>query len=288
MKNLFLFSLILLILPLSLKAQEVRLLTWNTFLIPPPWNITKQKVRTEIMLKELPKLKHDVMFFQEAFYDGPRKKLIRALKQTHPFSIVPKKGKKIYHIQDSGLFAVSKFPMMLKEVVIFKDCAKADCLSSKSAMLVEVTFPSKKKVQFINTHMQAWNEPKIYAIRRQQLSDIKNMMARHFHPEIPQILVGDLNIDGNLAWEYQESLNFMEMHSGQLVGELSSTNGFSTEGCYKKPGDVGPGEWLDHFWITATASASIHSRSVLPIRGELEGKDCPLSDHYALEAVLSL
>ena len=280
--------LLCLIIPFNLAAQEVKLLTWNTFLIPPPWNITKQKIRTQIMLKQLPKLEHEIIFFQEAFYDGPRKKIIRAMKNTHPYSAVPKKGKKIYQIQDSGLFAVSKYPMVLKDVVIFQNCAKVDCLSSKSAMLVEVTFPSQRKVQFINTHLQAWNETKIYAIRRKQLTDIKNMMNRHYHPEIPQILVGDLNSDGNLAWEYNESLMYLNMNSGNLMGELGSTNGYSTEGCFKKPGEDGPGEWLDHFWINATASASIHSRKVLPIEGNLKGKWCPLSDHYALEAVLSL
>ncbi len=279
---------IFLLIPFNLAAQEVKLLTWNTFLIPPPWNITKQKMRTQIMLKQLPKLEHEVIFFQEAFYDGPRKKIIHAMKKTHPFTAVPTKGKKIYHIQDSGLFAVSKYPMVLKDVVIFKDCAKADCLSSKSAMLVEVTLPSQKKVQFINTHLQAWNETKIYTIRRKQLADIKAMMARHYQTEIPQILVGDLNIDGNLAWEYHDSLSFMNMTSGNLIGDLNSTNGYSTEGCYKKPGEDGPGEWLDHVWINATTSAMIHSRKVLPIEGELQGKFCPLSDHYALEAVLSL
>ncbi|MBA2403915.1 MAG: hypothetical protein H0V66_04020, partial [Bdellovibrionales bacterium] len=100
--------LLLCLLPLSVFAQEFKVLTWNTFLIPPPWNMSKQNERAEIMKDLLPEMGHDVMFFQEAFYDRERNKLIKSLKKTHPHVAVPKKGKKLKHIQDSGLFVVSK------------------------------------------------------------------------------------------------------------------------------------------------------------------------------------
>jgi hypothetical protein len=76
--------LIFLLLPLSVFAQELKVLTWNTYLIPPPWNMTKQGDRAEIMKEVLPTLNHDVMFFQETFMDKKRNELIKALKKTHP------------------------------------------------------------------------------------------------------------------------------------------------------------------------------------------------------------
>lgn len=280
--------LLLLLIPLSAFAQEFKVLTWNTFLIPPPWNMSKQNERTNVMKELLPTLAHDVMFFQEAFYNKERRKLIKALKKTHPYSVVPKAGKKLKQIQDSGLFMVSKYPMTVVDQVIFDNCAKADCMSSKTAIMVEITLPSGKKAQMINTHLQAWNEPKTIAIRKKQLEEIKAMMAKHQKPGIPQILIGDINVDGKVEPEYSASLELMEMTSTPLEGPLTGTNGFSTEGCYKKPGgDVE--EWLDHVWLKANGSETkVTGKKVVPMMGELECGLCPLSDHRAVEAVITL
>lgn len=283
-------AFLLFVLSFSAFAQEIKVLTWNTFLIPPPWNMTKQSERADVMNSILPSLGHDIMFFQEAFYDKQRNKLIKGLAKTHPYSAVPKKGRKLKQIQDSGLFVVSKFPMTVLDQVIFKNCAKADCMSSKSAILVEVTLPSGKQAQMINTHLQAWDEPKTVEIRKKQFEQIKEMMKKHQKPGVPQILIGDLNVDGKegAGTEYPLSLELMEMTSSPLEGPLAGTNGFSTEGCFKKPGGDKE-EWLDHFWLKTNGSeATITSKKVLPIVGQLECGECPLSDHRAVEAVLKL
>lgn len=280
--------ILLLLLPLSVFAAEIKVLTWNTFLIPVPWNFTKQNPRAKIMKKVLPTLSHDVMFFQEAFHDKHRKNLIKVLKATHPYSAVPSKGRKIHHIQDSGLFIVSKIPMKVLDQVIFDECAKADCMSSKSAIMVELTLASGEKIHMINTHLQAWDEKKTVEIRKQQFDQIKTMMNKHFIPGVPQVLVGDLNVDGKGNIEYPAALAQMDMTSTPLEGELTSTNGFSTEGCFKKPGE-NKAEWLDHFWVKANGSViAVESKKVLPMMGVLNGTDCPLSDHNAVEAVIKL
>lgn len=281
--------LILLMLPLSVFAQELKVLTWNTFLIPPPWNMTKQGDRADIMKEVLPALGHDVMFFQETFMDKKRKELIKALEKTHPYSAVPKKGKKLKQIQDSGLFVASKYPMEVLDQVVFKNCAKADCISSKSAIMVEITLPNGKKAQMINTHLQAWDEIKTVAIRKKQLEQIKEMMAKHAKPGVPQILVGDLNIDGKGEGpEYKAALEQMDMTSEPLTGDIKGSNGFPTDGCFKKPGD-NKEEWLDHMWLKKNGSeATISSKRVVPMRAELNDCECPLSDHHAVEAIIKL
>lgn len=278
----------LVFLPITGFTQEFKVLTWNTFLIPPPWNSTKQVERANAMKHLLPAMGHDVMFFQEAFYDKLRNKLIKELSKNYPYVAVPRKGRKLKHIQDSGLFVVSKLPMQVLDQVIFKNCAKADCLSSKSAILVEITLPSEKKVQFINTHLQAWNEPKTISIRKKQLIQIKTMMAKHLKHAVPQILVGDLNVDGKTEAEYASSLELMGMTSTPLEGTILGTNGFSTKGCYKKPGEDNE-EWLDHLWLKANSSeVAITSKKVVLMMGELNSVQCPLSDHSAVEAVIKL
>lgn len=278
--------LFLILLPVSAWSQEIKVMTWNTYLIPPPWNNTKQADRTEVMAEKLPSMEHDVMFFQEAFYDKKRNDLIKATKVSHPYSAIPKKGKKIKQIQDSGLFVVSKHPMEIVDQVIFKDCDNADCLSSKTALMVEVTLPGGKKVQMINTHMQASEQPKSIAIRKKQFEEIKAMMAKHQKPGVAQILLGDLNVNGNDGNEYGESLKLMEMDSTPLDGDVKGTNGFDTGECFKKTGD-GKEEWLDHIWVKNNKSdVKVKSKRVLKMMGNLNDCDCPLSDHHAVEAVI--
>jgi endonuclease/exonuclease/phosphatase family metal-dependent hydrolase len=284
--KLFIFMLLL---PLSVMAQELKVLTWNTFLIPPPWNTTKQKERAALMAVKLPTMGHDIMFFQETFFDKKRRLIIKGLEKTHPFIAIPRKGRKLKQIQDSGLFIASKYPMEVLDQVIFKDCAKSDCFASKSAIMVEITFANEKKIQMINTHLQAWNEPETFAVRKKQLRQIKEMMAVHLRPGIPQILVGDLNIDGKVEPEYSASVSMMQMTSAPLEGPINATNGFSTEGCFKNPGGTKEGEWLDHLWLNANGTETqIHSKTVVPIYGQLRSGKCPLSDHYAVEAFIKL
>jgi endonuclease/exonuclease/phosphatase family metal-dependent hydrolase len=273
MKFLFLVCL----LPLTSVAQDLKVMTWNTFLIPPPWNSTKQTERVEAMEELLPNMDQDVIFFQEAFYNSKRNKLIESLKKTHLYSVVPKSGKKLKHIQDSGLFMASKYAMKILGQVIFKNCARADCMSSKSAILVEIEMPSGKKVQLMNTHLQAWDTPKIVAIRRKQLQQIKHILATHLRPGIPQVLIGDLNIDGKVEPEYSSSLKLLEMTSTPLEGSLMASSGFSTKGCFKKPG-MNKEEWLDHMWLkTNGTQTKITSKKVVTMVGELASGLCPLS-----------
>ena len=280
---------LLLLIPLSAMAQEIKVLTWNTFLIPPPLNTTRQKERVDRMIEKLPEMSHDMMFFQETFFDKKRKLMIQALEKTHPYVAVPIKGKKIRQIQDSGLFIASKLPIEVLGQVIFKDCAHSDCMASKSAILIEVSLSKDKKVQMVNTHLQAWNDSKAVLVRQKQLQQIKELMVAHEKPGIPQILVGDLNIDGNITKEYPAALSLMNMSSTSLEGTLQATNGFSTDGCFKNPGGNLNGEWLDHMWINPMgSSAQIQFKRVLPIKGIIRAKECPLSDHYAVEAMIKL
>ena len=278
----------LILFPTALMAQELKVLTWNTFLIPPPINVTKQKLRTSQMVEKLPTMEHEVIFFQETFYKKLRKKIVAALTNTHPHIAIPKKGKKIYHLLDSGLMVASKHPMEVLDQVIFDKCTVTDCASSKSAILVEITLPVGKKVQLVNTHLQAWDKPEAIEVRKSQLQQIKDMLKAHSRPGIPQLLVGDLNIDGKITTEFNDALALMEMTAAPLEGDITGTNGFETRPCFKKPGENHE-EWLDHFWLNANGTETqIMAQKVVPMIGQLKDKVCPLSDHHAVEAIIKL
>ncbi|MFA6238050.1 MAG: sphingomyelin phosphodiesterase [Bacteriovorax sp.] len=282
------YILLCLALPLSIEAQakDISVLTWNTFLVPPPFNSTRQVERVDRMAQKLRALDRDIIFFQEAFIETKRDLIIKELKPWYPYIAVPKKGGGLFQFLGAGLFIVSKFPMKVLDQVVFEDCSGTDCFASKSAIIVEITLSKNKKIQMIDTHLQGWDNVNI---RKKQLIQIKYLMKSNAKPGIAQVLIGDLNIDGNTKSEFADSLVLMNMTSSPLVGRLGSTNGFSTVGCFETPGGQNKGEWLDHIWLNSNGSETeIHSKNIVPIIGRLGPSVCPLSDHYAVEAFIKL
>lgn len=266
--------------------SELKVLTWNIFMIPKPVNWTYQQERAKVIAKKMAGSELDVMFFQEAFSTASKKKILKGLKSSHPYSAEPC-GRKFGSIQSSGLLVLSKYPMRVLDEVVFKDCSGSDCLARKSAILVEVTHPSGKKAQFVNTHLQAWNHEKAMKVRRSQFTQIRELMQRHKQETIPQFLVGDLNVDGLKEEEFQASLKLLNMEATPLSGEERATNGFKVD-CYKVPGSETEGEWLDHLWAQKNQSAIVKSSKVQKMSGNLRVGDCPLSDHHAVESVIEL
>lgn len=271
------------------QSKDISILTWNTFLVPPPFNSSRQEERAELMAQKLRTLNHDVIFFQEAFIDTKRDLIIKGLAASYPYVAVPKNGEGLFQFVGPGLFIVSKYPMKILDQVVFDECSGSDCFAAKSAIIVEITLAKDSKahkIQMINTHLQGWDKTDV---RKKQLLQIKEMMKAHAQLGVAQVLVGDLNIDGNTESEYADSLLLMNMTSSPLVGRLDSSNGFSTVGCFETPGGISAGEWLDHMWLNSNGSETkIHSKKVVPIIGRLGTAECPLSDHYAVEAFIEV
>ncbi|MBC7538792.1 MAG: sphingomyelin phosphodiesterase [Bacteriovorax sp.] len=283
MKILFLLFLTLSI-SIESQATDLSVITWNTFLVPHPYNSTRQEERADLMAQKLRALDRDVIFFQEAFIDSKRELIIKELAPTYPYVAVPKKGTELIQLVGSGIFIVSKYPMKILDQVVFENCSGSDCFASKSAIIVELTLANNEKIQMIDTHLQGWDNPKV---RTKQLIQIKEMMKAHAKFGIAQVLVGDLNIDSNIKSEYADALAMMDMTSSPLEGGLGFSNGFSTVGCFETPGGINKGELIDHVWLNPNGSETeVHSKKVVPILGHLGKSECPLSDHYALEALI--
>jgi endonuclease/exonuclease/phosphatase family metal-dependent hydrolase len=286
MKFLILF---IFLIPFTAISEEIKVLTWNVFMIPKPINFTKQKLRTTLIAEKLEKTPHDIIFLQEAFRTRFQKEISLRLRGTHPFQTNLKKGKNLFHVLNSGLFIASKYPFRILGKKYFQSCVHSDCFASKGVILIEVTLPSGKIIQMATTHMQAWGDEEAIKTRRDQIYTIHDLLNEKFVTGIPQILLGDLNIDGNISNEYEKSLQILKMESTPLFGDIKSTNGFKIE-CYKTPGGDSKAEWLDHIWTRNNNSTlKITNKTAIPMNGAvISGKSCPLSDHHAVEANLHL
>lgn len=283
------FLVLLLLVPMMSFAEDIKLLTWNVFMLPKPINFSKQKERTPLIGKALLNSNYDIILLQEAFIGRFRKDVGRLLKDKYPYQDHLTRSRRLFHFINSGLFILSRHPFEVLGWHYFNDCAHSDCLSSKGVLLVEVTTPSGKKVQIAMSHMQAWDGKRALEVRRNQIDEIKTLLDTYARPNVPQLLAGDLNIDGKTVTEYPLALSTLQMTSTSLEGPLNATNGFKVE-CYKTPGEASDGQWLDHFWLrTQGTESEVLYKKVRPFTAIMKGnKECSLSDHYGVEAILKL
>ena len=282
------FIFIFFMMPTMLFAQDLKIVSWNVYMLPKPIKFSLQPDRTKLIGDIFEKSDYDFIFFQEAFSSKFRSTVGKRIKNKYPHQYVLPRSRRITHVMNSGVYVASKKPFEILGHYYYTKCASADCFAAKGVLLIEQKTESGKKVQFAITHMQAGKNENKVNIRRSQIKEIKALLDKHARPGVPQFLVGDLNIDAHLPIEYPESIKTLEMSNTPLVGTMNSTNGFKVS-CYNVPGEENAGEWLDHVWLRENRSeAHVTTKKVIPYYGKINGKDCPLSDHYAVEALIHL
>lgn len=299
-----LLALVVGIVAFESQASELRILTWNVFMLPSPIKSSKQKMRTESIVQELVARQdqYDVMVFQEVFSGRFRKQLTNALAAAHPHSYHMGKGSRILHPFGPGLLLLSKYPFEIKDKVYYKQCSGADCLAAKGAFLAEVSLPAQKHVQIIVTHLQAGQKPKKRKIRATQVEQLRAFMQENKRAHVPQILAGDLNINGLNTEEFPEVINHLAMSAPfdtvapEAVAEVSfferllrfaSSRATETE-CFGKPRRDTEARH-DHIWIgDEDQQTEVKSIGVTPIRAMINGAACDLSDHLPLSLHLAL
>lgn len=263
-------------------ASEVKLLSWNVFMLPKPIWFSMQPERTIAIAQELKKLDHELIFLQEAFIDEFREHLYKELKTQYPYEYYLDGSGFLYPILGSGTYVLSKYPFKLLDKLRFRDCNREDCFAAKGAMLIEADLP-QGRVQFINTHMQA--KSTLSETRLKQLGEIKLMMEKHLKPGIPQVLVGDLNL--NFAEpEFLQGIAITQMDYVKISGPILTTNRLQNK-CYKTPAKGGVHHWIDHAWVRGI-KAEEATMQVLPILSRLGEHECFLSDHHAMDIRLKL
>lgn len=276
--------LIGLIMSFHSMADDMKILSWNAFMLPKPIKFTYQAERTNLIIQAMAKSDYDMIFFQEAFPQSFRNKVTRALSETFPHHEYLGRRFGSPTVFGSGLFVLSKYPITQTNWVYYNSCAVADCFASKGTLLLTVKLPSGKQIQMGSTHLQAGGNSKRVRIRRKQIQQMKKLLSERSLPEIPVVMLGDFNIDLH-SEPFQELLRELDLKNSKLEGELDHSNGFPVE-CYSKPGSDDK-ELIDHILSGNKSHLVVSGKKIRPFSGMINGKDCPLSDHYGIEAVLT-
>lgn len=270
----------------SAFSSEVKILSWNIYQIPKPFLWTKQGIRAKAIGEDLKKTDFDIIFFQEAFAPSVRKKIYDRIGETYPYESGTFKKKKFGTILNSGLWAVSRYPVKALEHIYYPTCKGMDCFATKGALLVEVTLPNKK-IQVLGTHLQANDDDGRAEIRAHQLEMIKNLLDKHQKAGVEQIILGDLNIDFYTSTHYSELLNLLNALDCELTGDFIYSAGEITNSYSAKKKKR---ELLDYVLIRDAASTGAYFKHKILYKRVInhKGKDLDLSDHYGVEAVIEI
>ncbi len=271
-------SLLTFLIPAVALSADVKVLSWNVYMLPKPIKNSFQSARDKAIPEFLKGSDYDIMFFQEAFTASFRKSMIMKLSQKYPHNFYLK-GTKFFSVFGSGVFVMSKYPFKILDRVIYQACSGADCYATKGTLIVELELPSGKMIHFAPTHLNSQRDNS--AIRASQLLQVKDLFAKTAKRGVPQVILGDLNIAAGQP-EFDQTLLTLNMTPTRLTGDQQTTSGRVND-CYKTPKKS---HWLDHMWVSADNFNADSTIQVIPTEFEINDKTCPLSDHHAIEGHL--
>ena len=259
-------------------VTQIKVLTWNVYMVPKPLKFSMQGDRTTLIAQKLSQVDHDIIILEQAYSGSFRKTITKALASSHPYvADLPRDGK-WKHFTGSGLMALSKYPMRIIAKDYYKSCLKADCFAAKGIMTMEVEIPNNRKLHVSATHMNG------LASQVDQIKALHETIHNEETPSIPLVLVGTLNVNGHGS-DFAPTIADLNMDSTSLLNPEVQSSDLTT--CYKK-GSVTT-KWVDHILLDPRKTKTeVQGKKVVAFYGKLKGSDCALSDHQGVEATLKI
>lgn len=204
----------------SYSDEELKILSWNIYMLPPFAYMTNKRARAKAIGDFLNTSDYDIAILQEAFKHGARRMIKRRTKQSFPYRKGPANIRYITIFRtNSGIWMLSKHPIEKLGVTKFKQKAGFDNkMARKGALMVEME-KNGKKYHFVGTHLNAGGP---IEVRRSQVVQIKELVEKHEKENVPVIIAGDFNI--NIKSDtYPFVLETLGVEDGILVGDRQCT-----------------------------------------------------------------
>ena len=162
----------------------------------------------------------DIILFQEVFSDESNK-IVKSLNVPELYPYRSKGPAENGHFYNSGLVALSRFPILSNGIIEYKEqCSGWDCNSNKGAQILLIKAESwPEPIRVLNTHMQAENEND--NIRQQQILILNDFYSLYKSTQLNTIFAGDFNTKPNRpSYEFFKRI----FPSLQNVGEYCEKN----------------------------------------------------------------
>ena len=123
-------------------AEKIKILSWNIYMLPGICGYGNNR-RAEAIGHLLDSSDYDVIVFQEAFSKIARNRISRLLKPAFPFQSGPSKQNSFSLRTNSGLWIVSRHPIVETHEIIFDTRYGIDAMSMKGGLMVTIKIRSQ-------------------------------------------------------------------------------------------------------------------------------------------------
>ena len=195
----------------SSDTTQLKILSWNIYMIPRIFIHSGQLERANGIVESLKNENVDIVVFEEAF-DRKSREIIRSgLKKNFPYESGDP-AKNVFFKCNSGVWIISKIPITVIKKIYFKNGRGTDRLACKGAMLIEAK-KNNFSFQLAATHLQSDLQHKdVRRIRKIQYQKISKELLEPFSiKNIPQFVVGDMNTIENDSLGLQQMLSILNM-----------------------------------------------------------------------------
>ena len=265
--------------PLPSKERELKILTWNIYMLPFCSEIHQNCTRASAISQKIAGYNYDIIVFEEAFDYRARKILRYNLKGEYPFMYGPANDSKFSFKTNSGIWILSKIPLQQLEQIQFKNRFGIDAFARKGAVLFQGEWQGQP-FQLLGTHLQA-NSPD--SVRSGQCHEIADkLLKKYARPEVPQIVCGDFNIEFDDKVNYSNMLSLLDVENGNLAGEIQSSFDEIDNNLAQK--ENGKKSLIDYILVRNAKTIRNIERKVFILKDRIKDNLSDLSDHYGIEA----
>lgn len=258
-------------------GQDLSILTYDVWGLPSLFG-TQRKERFARLGDTLNR--YDVVTLQSAFSDD-----IAVLKETTGF---------IHHFRvdnsslvktNSGLYVLSKYPILTSNFTPFTQCSGVHCLSNKGLLFIRIEHPKIGPIDIYTSHYQGGDSAKAKDIRMADHNRILQEAITRQGQNNPIIITGNFNFLPEQS-EYQDLMRrlpltdvFKKLHPTEAGYTYDPNNP-------NLAGEGTPGR-LDYIFTMNTAKAKI-----TPVEASVTHREAVdglvLSDHYGVSAKLKI
>lgn len=148
----------------------------------------------------------DVVGLCEVFSDGEREEIRGALNDLYPHF---REGPDEADLEsDGGLLLLSRHPLLAADDFIYRDCDGDDCYANKGMIHIRVQSGSwPTPIDIFHTHAQDISTDDGVDTLYAQLLKMQEFIQSRANPAFPAIVMGDLNIPGEIPQHYARLLS---------------------------------------------------------------------------------
>lgn len=264
------------------KGGDIKILTWNIYMLPRLFIHTGQLERAKEIVEALKNQDADIIVFEEAFDNKAREILREGLKAYFPYeSGDPRKNK--FWKTSCGVWILSKVPINVVKQIYFNEAEGSDKLACKGAILVE----GQKNgfcFQLVGTHLQSdINSGKnVQPIRDTQYAQIrKQLLVPYSEENVPQFVAGDFNTIQADSSSYKQMVSTLRLRQCTLEGDKCYSYDYGNND--EIAGPTEQPQLIDYLFYSQPDKESITgTMRIVTFRKKWDARHRDLSDHFAV------